>query len=121
MLNAFFGYFGSGAGGADSSGQKSLNEEEERLQTSAKECVDSFSMLDFLEDTKFLTEDSLQELVKALIRASSARTLGADRATNTSGTESLHHHHMNGAGREGEDDGMVFNLELLIRVVLCNR
>ncbi|XP_062518371.1 Golgi-specific brefeldin A-resistance guanine nucleotide exchange factor 1-like isoform X2 [Corticium candelabrum] len=88
---------------SESSSARSLSPDDRQAQTTAAECIQDCHPEALFAESKFLMEDSLMELVKALAFASH----GPDTH------QSL--------GTQFDEEGAVFNLELLLKVVVQNR
>ncbi|KAK3091515.1 hypothetical protein FSP39_020408 [Pinctada imbricata] len=98
VLSSFYSYFTS-----EPVTTKGPTPEEQEASKLAHSCIQDCHLEQLITESKFLREDSLTELVKALIMASQGPD--AHESTETS----------------FDEDASVFFLELLIRVVLQNR
>ncbi|XP_069123729.1 Golgi-specific brefeldin A-resistance guanine nucleotide exchange factor 1-like isoform X1 [Argopecten irradians] len=98
VLSSFYSYFTS-----ESQNTKGPTPEEQEASRLAQNCIRDCHLEQLITESKFLREDSLQELIKAMIFASQ-------------GPEA--HHSM---GTVFDEDASVFFLELLVKVVLQNR
>ncbi|GFO18536.1 Golgi-specific brefeldin a-resistance guanine nucleotide exchange factor 1 isoform a [Plakobranchus ocellatus] len=100
VLSSFVSYFSL----SESSSTKGPSQEEQEASKAAAACVRDCQLDQLLVDSKFLREDSLQELIKALVSI---------RQGSEDDQGSLIGHY--------DEDACVFFLELLVRVVLQNR
>ncbi|GFR62155.1 Golgi-specific brefeldin A-resistance guanine nucleotide exchange factor 1 [Elysia marginata] len=100
VLSSFVSYFSL----SESSSTKGPSLEEQEASKAAATCVKDCQLDQLLVDSKFLREDSLQELIKALVSI---------RQGSEDDQGSLIGHY--------DEDACVFFLELLVRVVLQNR
>ncbi|XP_041364766.1 Golgi-specific brefeldin A-resistance guanine nucleotide exchange factor 1-like isoform X2 [Gigantopelta aegis] len=99
VLSSFYSYFSL----SDSASQKGPSPEEQEAFRQSQGVIRDCHLDLLILDSKFLREDSLQELVKALIMA-------------CQGSEDH-----NSVGAQYDEDSTIFFLELLIKVVLQNR
>ncbi|RUS73129.1 hypothetical protein EGW08_019109 [Elysia chlorotica] len=99
VLSSFVSYFSM-----SESSTKGPSPEEQEASKAASACVKDCQLDQLLVDSKFLREDSLQELIKALVSI---------RQGSEDDQGSLIGHY--------DEDACVFFLELLVRVVLQNR
>ncbi|XP_071108376.1 Golgi-specific brefeldin A-resistance guanine nucleotide exchange factor 1-like isoform X1 [Haliotis cracherodii] len=99
VLSSFYSYFSL----SESSNQKGPSLEDQESIKQAQSCIRDCHLDQLIIDSKFLREDSLQELVKALIVACQGSEDGSTM------------------GLQYDEDAAVFFLELLIKVVLQNR
>ncbi|XP_050390841.2 Golgi-specific brefeldin A-resistance guanine nucleotide exchange factor 1 isoform X2 [Patella vulgata] len=99
VFSSFYSYFSL----SESSNQKGPTPEEQDAAKQAQQCIEACHLDMLIMDSKFLREESLQELVKALIVACQGNE---DQAALTG-------HY--------DEDASVFFLELLIKTVLQNR
>ncbi|XP_022089573.1 Golgi-specific brefeldin A-resistance guanine nucleotide exchange factor 1-like [Acanthaster planci] len=99
LLGSFYSYFTT----AETSTQKGPTNEDKEAIEQARSCIEDCHPEHLITESKFLRQESLQELMKALTFASQ----GPQAA------DSL--------GMQYEEEAAVFNFELLIRVVLENR
>ncbi|XP_038060765.1 Golgi-specific brefeldin A-resistance guanine nucleotide exchange factor 1-like [Patiria miniata] len=99
LFGSFYSYFTT----AETSTQKGPTNEDKEAIEQARSCIEDCHPEHLITESKFLRQESLQELMKSLTFASQ----GPQAA------DSL--------GVQYEEEAAVFNLELLIRVVLENR
>ncbi|XP_071808203.1 Golgi-specific brefeldin A-resistance guanine nucleotide exchange factor 1-like isoform X2 [Asterias amurensis] len=100
LLGSFYSYFTLNT---ETSTQKGPTSEDKEVIEQARSCIEDCHPEHLITESKFLREESLQELMKSLTFASQG----------PEATDSL--------GVSYEEEAAVFNLELLIRVVLENR
>ncbi|XP_061196225.1 Golgi-specific brefeldin A-resistance guanine nucleotide exchange factor 1-like isoform X2 [Saccostrea echinata] len=98
VLSSFYSYFTS----SEPTTNKGPTPEEQEASKQAQSCIRDCHLEQLILDSKFLREDSLQELIKAQIFASQ-------------GPE-VHNSEL-----QFDEDAAVFFLELLIKVILQNR
>jgi brefeldin A-resistance guanine nucleotide exchange factor 1 len=123
LFSSFFPFMSS-----DLAVSRGPTPEEQEATRNAQACIDECHIEQLIHDTKFLRVDSLLELVKALIAASTmadADLSGTSGVSSVSGSVSTNSNN-GGNGGSGEaarvdSDAAVFSLEVLIKVVLQNR
>ncbi|VDI44231.1 golgi-specific brefeldin A-resistance guanine nucleotide exchange factor 1 [Mytilus galloprovincialis] len=99
VLSSFYSYFSM----SETASTKGPTPEEQEATRFAQECIEECNLENLITDSRFLREESLQELVKALIVQSQGPEAHVSSETAF------------------DEDAAVFFLEFLIKVVLQNR
>ncbi|XP_052766160.1 Golgi-specific brefeldin A-resistance guanine nucleotide exchange factor 1-like isoform X2 [Mya arenaria] len=99
VLSSFYSYFTM----AESPGSKGPSPEEEEATKAASKCIRDCQLEQLIVDSKFLREESLHELIKALMLASEGEEAHESKGTNY------------------DEDAAVFFFEQFITCILQNR